>query len=116
MSLDIAINADASDTSTITLAGRLDSNTAPTLDEALNRVLPDTSIKRLVFDIGALEYLSSAGIRTIALTGKSGGKLGALADIEINVPRSETSHVQEAHIAVGPQIACLVEHELYPRP
>ena len=32
------------------------------------------------------------------------------------MPSSETSHVQEAHIAVGQLIAFLVEDELYPRP
>jgi hypothetical protein len=44
-----------------------------------------------------------------------GGRLGALADIEINVPSTETSHIQEAHIAVGQLIAFLVEDELFPR-
>ena len=44
-----------------------------------------------------------------------GGSLGPLADIEINVPSSETSHIQEAHIAVGQLIAFLVEDELFPR-
>jgi D-sedoheptulose 7-phosphate isomerase len=66
--------------------------------------------------VRAFERAKATGIRTIALTGESGGKLGALADIEINVPSSETSHVQEAHIAVGQLIAFLVEDELYPRP
>ena len=66
--------------------------------------------------VQAFERARAAGIRTIALTGESGGKLGALADIEINVSSSETSHVQEAHIAVGQLIAFLVEDELYPRP
>ena len=66
--------------------------------------------------VQAFERARATGIRTIALTGESGGKLGALADIEINVPSSETSHVQEAHIAVGQLIAFLVEDELYPRP
>jgi D-sedoheptulose 7-phosphate isomerase len=66
--------------------------------------------------VQAFERARAAGIRTIALTGESGGKLRALADIEINVPSSETSHVQEAHIAVGQLIAFLVEDELYPRP
>ncbi len=46
---------------------------------------------------------------------QSSGRLGALADIEINVPSSETSHIQEAHIAVGQLIAFLVEDELFPR-
>jgi D-sedoheptulose 7-phosphate isomerase len=66
--------------------------------------------------VQAFERARATGIRTIALTGASGGKLGPLADIEINVPSSETSHVQEAHIAVGQLIAFLVEDELYPRP
>ena len=66
--------------------------------------------------VQAFERARATGIRTIALTGESGGKLGPLADIEINVPSSETSHVQEAHIAVGQLIAFLVEDELYPRP
>jgi len=66
--------------------------------------------------VRAFERARATGIRTIALTGESGGKLGTLADIEINVPSSETSHVQEAHIAVGQLIAFLVEDELYPRP
>jgi len=66
--------------------------------------------------VRAFEQAKATGIRTIALTGESGGKLGVLADIEINVPSSETSHVQEAHIAVGQLIAFLVEDELYPRP
>ena len=64
--------------------------------------------------VRAFARARSAGLRTIALTGGSSGKLGALADIEINVPSSETSHIQEAHIAVGQLIAFLVEDELFP--
>ena len=55
-----------------------------------------------------------AALRTIALTGEAGGALSAFADIEVNVPSSETSHIQEAHIAVGQLIAFLVEDELFP--
>lgn len=53
-------------------------------------------------------------LRTISLTGESGGMLAPDADIQITVPSSETSHIQEAHIAVGQLIAFLVEDELYP--
>jgi D-sedoheptulose 7-phosphate isomerase len=63
--------------------------------------------------VEAFERARAAGLRTIALTGESGGALGPLADIEINVPSSETSHIQEAHIAVGQLIAFLVEDELF---
>jgi D-sedoheptulose 7-phosphate isomerase len=65
--------------------------------------------------VRALATAKAAGIRTIALTGGSSGKVGAIADIEINVPSTETSHIQEAHIAVGQLIAFLVEDELFPR-
>lgn len=65
--------------------------------------------------VRAFEQARAQGLRTIALTGQSGGKLGPLADIEINVPSAETSHIQEAHIAVGQLIAFLVEDELYPK-
>ena len=48
---------------TLALAGRLDTNTAPQLDQELDRVLHAGEIKQLVFDLSQLEYLSSAGIR-----------------------------------------------------
>lgn len=64
--------------------------------------------------VRAFEQARAQDLRTIALTGEDGGKLGPLADVEINVPSSETSHIQEAHIAVGQLIAFLVEDELYP--
>lgn len=62
----------------------------------------------------AFERARSRELRTIALTGRSPGKLGPLADIEIAVPSDETSHIQEAHIAIGQLIAFLVEDELHP--
>ena len=43
----------------ITLEGRLDTITAPTLEEELKRALD--GITELVFDFGKLEYISSAG-------------------------------------------------------
>jgi hypothetical protein len=39
---------------------------------------------------------------------------GPLAEVAIAVASSTTSHVQEAHIAVGQLIAFLVEEDLYP--
>lgn len=64
--------------------------------------------------VRALAQARSQGLRTIALTGESGGDCGPQADIEIRVPSSVTSHIQEAHIAVGQLIAFLVEDELHP--
>jgi D-sedoheptulose 7-phosphate isomerase len=62
----------------------------------------------------AVALAAGRGLRTIALTGASGGRLAPEADIRIAIPSAETGHIQEAHIAVGQLIAALVEDELYP--
>ena len=46
-----------------TLAGRLDTLTAPRLQEALSGLSPD--VKSLRFDLSGLEYVSSAGLRAL---------------------------------------------------
>lgn len=38
---------------------------------------------------------------TVALTGKSGGKLASVADVCLRVPSGDTARVQEAHILCG---------------
>ena len=48
---------------TLTVAGRLDTTTAPELEKALDSSLE--GIKELVFDMTNLEYISSAGLRVI---------------------------------------------------
>lgn len=61
--MSLNINVQESNTPTIMLGGRLDTNTAPDLDKTLDRLLAKPGITRIVFDLGNLEYLSSAGIR-----------------------------------------------------
>jgi anti-anti-sigma factor len=77
MSLNIV--QDPAKPTTLTLEGRLDTHTAPELDVALDRLLMMPGIKRLVFDLGRLEYLSSAGIRCFIRARKilepQGGKI-----------------------------------------
>ena len=62
MSLKIALDEQPT-LVTIALSGRLDTNTAPALDDALNGILANTKIARLSFDLAQLVYLSSAGVR-----------------------------------------------------
>jgi anti-anti-sigma factor len=59
----LKITVEKSPTPTLKLVGRLDTDTAPELDSELNKVLASKGIKRLVFDLSGLDYLSSAGIR-----------------------------------------------------
>lgn len=69
MPLDIQIkkSLDAADSGTVTveLAGSLDTATAPELERQLAPVL-DTPVTDLVFDLGGLNFISSAGLRVFA--------------------------------------------------
>ncbi len=47
----------------LSLSGRVDSRTAPTLDEKLTQLI--SADKRLVLDLHAVTFLSSAGVRAI---------------------------------------------------
>ena len=77
MSLTIVVQDSTAPT--VTLTGRLDTDTAPELDDALNDVLARAGITRLVFDLSGLDYLSSAGIRCFIRARKAvephGGKV-----------------------------------------
>jgi anti-anti-sigma factor len=62
----------------VALRGRLDTETAPTLDERLEPLLAASAVTALLFDLSALEYISSAGIRALvrarkALEARGGG-------------------------------------------
>lgn len=64
--------------------------------------------------VRAFEQAAVQGLRTIALTGQDGGALAPIADVAIRVPSRETSHIQEAQIAIGQLLAFIVEETLYP--
>lgn len=51
------------------------------------------------------------GGKTIALLGKTGGKIRDVADIAIVVPSDCTARIQESHITIGHIICELVEEE-----
>ena len=64
----------------------------------------------------AFEQAQAQELRTIALTGETGGMLAPMADVAIRVPSSEASHIQECHIGIGQLLAFMVEEMLYPKP
>ena len=59
--------------------------------------------------VAAIEKAKSMGVKTIALTGGSGGQLKSLADLTITVPADQTALIQEVHIALGHAITAAVE-------
>jgi D-sedoheptulose 7-phosphate isomerase len=60
----------------------------------------------------AVDAAKRLGLRTVALTGADGGKLGTRTDVTVRVPAEHTSHVQETHLAIEHAIATLVERAL----
>lgn len=58
----------------ILLEGRLDTSTAPNLEEELKDSLK--GISELVFDLSKLEYISSAGLRVLLSAQKTMNKQG----------------------------------------
>ena len=59
--------------------------------------------------VKAIAAAREMGIRTIALTGETGGKLASATDLCIAVPASKTNEIQEMHIAIGHIVCGLVE-------
>ncbi|MGB6943703.1 MAG: SIS domain-containing protein [Bryobacteraceae bacterium] len=47
--------------------------------------------------VRAIEYGNSIGCQTIALTGRDGGKLGPVAQLNIQVPHAHTGRIEDAH-------------------
>ncbi len=70
MSLNVRTEDARSFTKTIYLKGSLDTETVSTFDQELDTVL-ESPLKVLVLDLSELEYLSSAGIRSMFRAQKS---------------------------------------------
>ncbi len=47
--------------------------------------------------VHAMEYANSIGCRTVALTGRDGGRLGQLAGLHIHVPEQHMGRIEDAH-------------------
>lgn len=60
----------------------------------------------------AFEYARTAGIHTIGLLGRDGGKLKPLSDTAIIVDSRSTARIQEAHILIGHTLCGMVEQDL----
>lgn len=63
--------------------------------------------------IHAAELAGCLGVKTVALTGESGGRLAGLCDLSIRVPATETYRVQEYHLPVYHELCARVEEKLF---
>ena len=63
--------------------------------------------------VEALRMCGQKGIKTIGLTGFTGGEMDSMCDLCIKVPSGETPRIQESHILIGHIICCIVEEKLF---
>ena len=59
-----------------------------------------------------LQAARSRGLKTIALTGRDGGSVGAAAEIHVNVPDQNTARVQEVHRTLLHVLCEIIESDL----
>ncbi len=50
---------------------------------------------------------------TIGLSGRGGGKLNKLCDVNLIVPAEDTARIQEMHILIGHTICQLIDLEFH---
>ena len=68
----------------IALEGRLDTMTAPSLEEEIKSSID--GIKELVFDLKDLVYVSSAGLRVLLSAQKTMNKQGTMKTVHVSEP------------------------------
>ena len=79
MTIEKKINNDAV---TLIVSGRLDTQTAPELENELDNIL--SGLKELTFDMTNLEYVSSAGLRVILKAQKAMNMQGSMKLTGVN--------------------------------
>lgn len=64
--------------------------------------------------INAFHTARALGLRTVLLTGSSGGKLAPLADVAIRVPATTVVEIQELHLPVYHALCAALEELFFP--
>ena len=76
---------------TVTIAGRLDTVTAPQLEAEFKQNI--NGVEKLVLDFASLEYLSSAGLRVLLAAQKAMNKQGEMIIRNVNETINEIFEV-----------------------
>lgn len=63
--------------------------------------------------LNALHVARAIGVKTLGLTGRSGGGMRELCDVAICVPYDRTSDIQERHLAIYHSICIVLELEFF---
>ena len=78
MTIEIKAAAQAT---TIEVAGRLDTNTAPILDKTIQEDIKD--VINLILDVKGVTYISSAGLRVLLSAQKKMQKIGSMKVVNV---------------------------------
>ena len=63
--------------------------------------------------VDALRVANELNMKTVGLTGSSGGKMKDICHYLINVPSTDTPRIQESHILIGHIICEIVESNIF---
>jgi anti-anti-sigma factor len=83
------LDVDHGPTTTIALSGDLDPATAPSLEAAIATLVDDAAVKRVVLDLGGLDFIDSSGLRVFVTTREALSQRGAALAL-----RGATSNVR----------------------
>lgn len=61
----------------------------------------------------AAQVAKFRGLKTIGMTGRTGGKMGAVCDVTIRVPKDSTPDIQERHLPIYHAICIMLEEEFF---
>ncbi len=78
--------------------------------DALLAISTSGNSKNVVY---AAKTARALGLRVVALTGRSGGKLKDVADVTVAVPDDETYRIQELHLPVYHALCIAAEEEFF---
>lgn len=63
--------------------------------------------------INAFVSAKERGVSTVALVGRDGGKMAAMADYAIIVPSNATPRIQESHLLIEHMLCDIIEKEIF---
>ena len=66
--------------------------------------------------INGLKTASDLGCKLIGFSGRDGGEMNALCDINLVIPAEDTPRIQEMHIVIGHTICHLIDQEFKKKP
>ena len=113
MALDIELIDQGRGAHRVRLIGRLDTMAAPDLERRLEPLLGDPTVSVLVLELGGLEYISSAGIRSVVRARKAlEGRGGRVALVGLQPPVQKVFDIVKA-LPAGQIFASVAELDAY---